>query len=74
MRYDPESMPPCPICRRPAAPRSQNQAFPFCSPRCKLVDLGKWLDEAYRVTVSDESDAEHEDRALSHPTEEKNEA
>jgi endogenous inhibitor of DNA gyrase (YacG/DUF329 family) len=23
--------------------------FPFCSPRCKLVDLGRWLGEAYRV-------------------------
>jgi len=41
--------PRCPICRRPAAPRSENPAFPFCSPRCKLVDLGKWLGEEYRV-------------------------
>lgn len=23
--------------------------FPFCSERCKLVDLGAWLDEAYRI-------------------------
>jgi endogenous inhibitor of DNA gyrase (YacG/DUF329 family) len=26
-----------------------NRAFPFCSPRCKLLDLGKWLDEDYRI-------------------------
>ena len=45
---------PCPICSRPASPRAQNPAAPFCSPRCKQIDLGKWLDEGYRVPVSDE--------------------
>jgi endogenous inhibitor of DNA gyrase (YacG/DUF329 family) len=24
-------------------------AFPFCSSKCKLVDLGRWLGETYRV-------------------------
>lgn len=43
----------CPICERQTVlPRSQNPAFPFCSPRCKQVDLGKWLDEKYRIPVS----------------------
>jgi endogenous inhibitor of DNA gyrase (YacG/DUF329 family) len=46
-------MPPCPICNRPAAPRAQNPAAPFCSARCKQVDLGHWLDERYRVPVND---------------------
>ncbi len=31
------------------APRARNRAFPFCSDRCKLVDLGKWLGEEYRI-------------------------
>jgi len=39
----------CPICKKEARPRAENSAFPFCSPRCKLVDLGQWFDEAYRV-------------------------
>ncbi len=39
----------CPICGKPVAPRDANPAFPFCSDRCKLVDLGKWLGEEYRV-------------------------
>jgi endogenous inhibitor of DNA gyrase (YacG/DUF329 family) len=39
----------CPICKRTAAPRGDNAAFPFCSARCKQVDLGQWLDEGYRV-------------------------
>lgn len=41
--------PRCPICRKPSAPRSTNPSFPFCSPRCRAVDLGKWLGEEYRV-------------------------
>lgn len=39
---------PCPICSEPA-PREGNDAFPFCSSRCRLLDLGKWLDGDYRV-------------------------
>jgi len=46
----------CPICKKPAAPRAENPSFPFCSPRCKTVDLGKWLSEEYRVPVEEESD------------------
>jgi len=26
-----------------------NRAFPFCSDRCRLVDLGRWLSEDYRI-------------------------
>jgi endogenous inhibitor of DNA gyrase (YacG/DUF329 family) len=37
------------MCRKPAPPRADNRWFPFCSERCKLVDLGKWLGEEYRV-------------------------
>lgn len=39
----------CPICAKEVAPRTANPAFPFCSERCRLVDLGKWLGEEYRV-------------------------
>jgi endogenous inhibitor of DNA gyrase (YacG/DUF329 family) len=46
----------CPICKKPAAPRGENPSFPFCSRRCKAVDLGQWLNEEYRVPVEDESD------------------
>jgi endogenous inhibitor of DNA gyrase (YacG/DUF329 family) len=46
----------CPICGKPARPRAENPSSPFCTPRCKQIDLGKWLDEAYRVPVADSSD------------------
>jgi endogenous inhibitor of DNA gyrase (YacG/DUF329 family) len=39
----------CPICGKPAGPRPENRSHPFCSDRCRLVDLGKWLGEAYRI-------------------------
>jgi uncharacterized protein len=43
----------CPICGKQATPRQKNAAFPFCGPRCKQIDLGKWLDEGYRVPTDE---------------------
>jgi uncharacterized protein len=32
--------------------------FPFCSDRCKLIDLGRWLDGKYQIPVAgDDEDA-----------------
>jgi endogenous inhibitor of DNA gyrase (YacG/DUF329 family) len=52
----------CPICGKP----SDFNAPPigtFCSERCKLIDLGKWLGEDYKVTEPLRPDhfAEYED-------------
>jgi endogenous inhibitor of DNA gyrase (YacG/DUF329 family) len=44
----------CSICGKAAAPRDSNAASPFCSARCKQLDLGKWLDGAYRIHTDDE--------------------
>ena len=38
----------CPTCKKVAA-RDGNKAFPFCTERCRMADLGKWLAEEYRV-------------------------
>jgi endogenous inhibitor of DNA gyrase (YacG/DUF329 family) len=46
----------CPICKKEVAPRAQNPSFPFCSSRCKQVDLGKWLNEEYAVPAIDSPD------------------
>jgi uncharacterized protein len=40
----------CPICGKPADSRWR----PFCSKRCADIDLGRWLDEAYRIPVEEE--------------------
>jgi hypothetical protein len=38
----------CPVCNAASLPRSPS--FPFCSKRCRLVDLGCWFEESYRVS------------------------
>jgi endogenous inhibitor of DNA gyrase (YacG/DUF329 family) len=48
----------CHICKREVVPRRENPAFPFCSERCKLIDLGKWLGEEYRVASKPEEEDE----------------
>jgi hypothetical protein len=40
-----------------------NPDRPFCSPRCRLIDLGRWADETYRIPAGnpspeDEGDAD----------------
>jgi endogenous inhibitor of DNA gyrase (YacG/DUF329 family) len=49
-------MPKCPICDAAAKPRGENASFPFCSARCKMVDLGKWMNEEYRVPAEELDD------------------
>ncbi|HSW07046.1 DNA gyrase inhibitor YacG [Aquabacterium sp.] len=40
---------PCPTCSRPALFAPENAWRPFCSERCRSVDLGAWASERYRV-------------------------
>ena len=52
----------CPVCGKPVAPAFR----PFCSDRCRMVDLNRWLSEAYRIPAvepgeSDENQSESED-------------
>jgi uncharacterized protein len=43
----------CPVCDGAARPRGENPAFPFCSERCRTIDLGRWLDERYRIPTAE---------------------
>ena len=47
----------CPICKKPVKHREPE--FPFCSERCRLIDLGKWASGSYVISspVTDTSDA-----------------
>jgi hypothetical protein len=38
----------CHQCQKPAA-KDGNKFYPFCCERCHLVDLGRWLNEDYRI-------------------------
>jgi uncharacterized protein len=40
---------PCPICGKPAVERFR----PFCSPRCKDVDLNRWFSGGYAIPGSE---------------------
>ena len=50
----------CPTCGR-AAPWAENPDRPFCSEECRLVDLGRWLDERYRFAGEDNDGADDVD-------------
>ena len=41
-------LPRCPQCQTPVR-WDRNRHRPFCSLECRLIDLGLWLDERYRV-------------------------
>lgn len=43
-------MPLCPVCDKPVVLETTPTA-PFCSDRCRLVDLGRWLDESQAIPV-----------------------
>jgi uncharacterized protein len=38
----------CPVCKKPVESRAPD--FPFCSERCRLIDLGKWASGAYVIS------------------------
>lgn len=41
----------CPVCKKTLEVKEhKSQYFPFCSERCRLIDLGKWLDAKYIIT------------------------
>ena len=40
---------PCPQCKKSVAWTSENPYRPFCSQRCKLLDLGAWADCSHRI-------------------------
>lgn len=42
----------CPACGKQALYSTDNPARPFCSARCRSVDLGAWASESYRVASS----------------------
>ena len=53
---------PCPTCRRPVEFVPSNRWRPFCSERCRSVDLGAWASGSYRLPVED-SGTEADDQA-----------
>ncbi len=51
----------CPICKK--ATKAVDPDFPFCSDRCRLIDLGKWASGGYLISspVTDAEEAIRQD-------------
>lgn len=51
----------CPTCKKPV--KSADPDFPFCSERCRLIDLGKWASGEYVISspLTDTSDVSEEE-------------
>jgi endogenous inhibitor of DNA gyrase (YacG/DUF329 family) len=47
---------PCPICGKPATAASR----PFCSERCRDVDLNRWLSNSYTIPAAKDDDEDAE--------------
>ena len=51
----------CTTCKKfvpdPVPDQDLPKHFPFCSDRCKLIDLGRWIDGKYQIPVVDREDA-----------------
>lgn len=48
----------CPTCKGPSLYAPENPYRPFCSRRCRDIDLGAWASESYRVEAESPPDDE----------------
>ena len=53
----------CPTCKTANTYRQDNPYRPFCSSRCKLIDLGEWAEENYRVKGDEKPHLDEEDNS-----------
>jgi len=49
----------CPICSKPAT----DEFRPFCSKRCADIDLGRWLNEDYRIPAEEAAELDDDEFA-----------
>ena len=47
----------CPVCKK-EFDKSKSRAVPFCSPRCRTIDLRRWLDESYGLPAMPDPEAD----------------
>lgn len=48
----------CPICKKEITPA--NAEFPFCSERCRIIDLGNWASEKYKIPSDAKPEEPHD--------------
>ena len=52
----------CPQCGARVVWGPASPYRPFCSERCKMIDLGAWATESYRIPVEDDNDTLEDER------------
>jgi hypothetical protein len=50
----------CPICKKKTT-WEENPWRPFCSERCKLIDLGKWVTEDYKIEGEEQKEEKNDE-------------
>ncbi len=53
----------CPQCSKEVVWTADNPFRPFCSERCKMIDLGTWASEGYRIPADDKDNEESSGQA-----------
>jgi|694.fasta_scaffold00031_59 endogenous inhibitor of DNA gyrase (YacG/DUF329 family) len=53
--------PRCPTCDMVVEPERAGNNVPFCSNRCRLIDLGRWLNEEHTLTCQADQDDQTEE-------------
>ncbi len=66
MAERPVPTPPCPNCKVPTPYTSANRWRPFCSERCRSIDLGAWATESYRVAAEAPDDGDASETPRTH--------
>lgn len=56
----PKKPKPCPMCQGSVGLPPANKYFPFCSDRCKVLDLGNWLSGTYAIPAEEDDGADLE--------------
>jgi len=51
----------CPVCKN-LTTWEENPYRPFCSERCKLIDLGAWASEKYKVPAKKEEEEDEQEQ------------
>lgn len=54
----------CPTCGKKDTYKPENAFRPFCSDRCKLIDLGEWASESHRIAgeeINPDTDSSEDD-------------
>lgn len=55
---------PCPTCGKKVEWSATNRYRPFCSERCKQIDLGAWAEEKYAIPVVSKPEDEDDEGKL----------